>query len=102
MNRIPPEVHKPVKSKEIVILQSDKENNFCDIKAAHDKKTLEWHMYGLEWAKREANGIKQNFIKSNKWNESSTPAGSAHPAQFNQTSSSGQNEQQQQSECTWL
>eukprot|EP00957_Ditylum_brightwellii_P210069 15364538-Ditylum_brightwellii.AAC.1 len=35
--------------------------NFKDIKSAHDKKTLEWQNHGLEWAKHEANGIRQNL-----------------------------------------
>eukprot|EP00957_Ditylum_brightwellii_P047040 3571803-Ditylum_brightwellii.AAC.1 len=68
-------------------------DNFCDIKTGHNKKTIEWHTHELEWAKRKANGIKQNLIKNNNWIES-TPLGFAHPAQFNETLSSGKNEQQ--------
>jgi len=69
-------------------------NNFRDIKASHDKKTMEWRMHGLEWVKREANGIRQNIIKNNNWIKDSTPSGSARPAQFNKTLLSGKNEQQ--------
>eukprot|EP00957_Ditylum_brightwellii_P012067 911947-Ditylum_brightwellii.AAC.1 len=36
-------------------------DHFKDIKAACDKKILEWQTHGLEWAKCEANRIKQNL-----------------------------------------
>eukprot|EP00957_Ditylum_brightwellii_P154783 11780023-Ditylum_brightwellii.AAC.1 len=49
-------------------------NNFRDIKSAHGMKTLEWRNYGLEWAKREANGIRQNLQKNGNWIDMTAPA----------------------------
>eukprot|EP00957_Ditylum_brightwellii_P012271 927181-Ditylum_brightwellii.AAC.1 len=52
-------------------------DNFCDIKSAHNKKTLEWCNHALEWAKREANDIRQNLQKNGNWIKMPAPAGSA-------------------------
>eukprot|EP00957_Ditylum_brightwellii_P104067 7928148-Ditylum_brightwellii.AAC.1 len=39
-------------------------NNFHDIKASHNKKTIKWCTHSLEWAKREANGINKISSKA--------------------------------------
>jgi hypothetical protein len=63
-------------------------DNFKDIKSSHDKKTLEWRHHGLEWAKREAKGIKSNLQKNSNWSDLTSSAGTACAASTTQGSTS--------------